>query len=174
MTTDTEALIERAAQMCEWYAEFIRENVMSADIERHPYLPELEGVAEDLRALLAQRTETAAPVAEPIKLSVIRKWPEGFEARLQHVWLDVVSFIPNVKLWDLQRVLAEFGFSMEVYEGAAQPSSPAPTGEALSEEQILAWWKSDNGLEDCNLCKLADFRAAVRAVEKKHGIKEKP
>ena len=44
-------LLERAAEMCEWYAEFIRENVMSVDIERHPYLPELEGIAADLFAL---------------------------------------------------------------------------------------------------------------------------
>lgn len=55
---------------------------------------------------------------QPVKLNIIRNWPEGFQDRLQDVWLDVVSFIPNVKLYDLQRVLAEFGFRMEVYEGA--------------------------------------------------------
>lgn len=57
--------------------------------------------------------------AVPIPLNIIRKWPEGFQDRLQHVWLDVVSFIPEVKLRDLQSVLAEFGFRMEVYEAAA-------------------------------------------------------
>ena len=51
VATAPKLLLERAAQMCEWYAEFIRDNVMSQDIERHPYLPELEGVAVDLRAL---------------------------------------------------------------------------------------------------------------------------
>ena len=56
---------------------------------------------------------------EPVALEIIRKWPEGFQERLQHVWLDVVSFIPNVKLYDLQRVLAEFGFTMKLYEGEA-------------------------------------------------------
>lgn len=57
---------------------------------------------------------------EPINLAIIRKWPDGFEARLQHVWLDVVSFIPSVKLYDLQRTLAEFGFVMEVRATLAQ------------------------------------------------------
>ncbi len=66
---------------------------------------------------------TAAPVQEPVALEIIRKWPEGFQERLQHVWLDVVSFIPNVKLYDLQRVLAEFGFTMKLYEGEA-PAAP--------------------------------------------------
>jgi hypothetical protein len=60
---------------------------------------------------------------EPIPLEVIRKWPEGFDARLQHVWLDVIGFIPNVKLYDLKRTLAEFGFEMTVRE------APHPQGE---------------------------------------------
>ena len=53
-------LLERAAEMCEWYAEFIRDNVMSQDIERHPYLPELEGVAVDLRALAGTGSDESA------------------------------------------------------------------------------------------------------------------
>lgn len=69
--------------------------------------------------------EPAQGAAEPIKLNIIRRWPEGFEARLQDVWLDVVSFIPNVKLYDLQRVLAEFGFTMTVTE-ATSPTSTEP------------------------------------------------
>lgn len=70
------------------------------------------------------RPVPAAPTdaRKEIALNIIRKWPEGFEARLQHVWLDVVGFIPNVKLYDLQRMLSEFGFTMAVYEAA-------PTGE---------------------------------------------
>jgi hypothetical protein len=61
----------------------------------------------------------------PIPLNIIRKWPDGFEARLQHVWKDVISFTPNAKLWDLQRVLAEFGFRMEVYDQTSAPEAPA-------------------------------------------------
>lgn len=67
------------------------------------------------------------PADEPVALEIIRKWPDGFQERLQHVWLDVVSFIPNVKLYDLQRVLAEFGFTMLVYEGTrSQPAAQLP------------------------------------------------
>lgn len=88
----------------------------------HGFLPkELNrATAEELSAyahrLASRDSAPQEPEQAPIQLNVIRRWPEGFEARLQHVWLDVVSFIPSVKLWDLQRTLAEFGFRMEVYE----------------------------------------------------------
>jgi hypothetical protein len=42
--------LDRAADFLEQYADFIRRDVMSVDIERHPYLPELEQVAADVRA----------------------------------------------------------------------------------------------------------------------------
>lgn len=56
MTNDNDArgaLANRAAHLLECYAEWIRKNVMAANLEEHPYLPELEGVAEDLRGLPA-------------------------------------------------------------------------------------------------------------------------
>ena len=43
--------------------------------------------------------------------------------------------------------------------------------EPLTTSQIRDWWASDNGLEDCDMCKLTDFLRVVRAVEEKHGIK---
>jgi hypothetical protein len=55
-----------------------------------------------------------------IKLNIIRFWPEGMNERLDEVFGDLIGFIPNYKLYDLQRVLAEFGFTMKVYENAAQ------------------------------------------------------
>jgi len=58
----------------------------------------------------------AALQEQPIPLNIIRKWPEGFADRLQVVWLDTISFIPNVKLFDVQQVLAEFGFVMTITE----------------------------------------------------------
>jgi hypothetical protein len=61
----------------------------------------------------------------PIELNIIRTWPDGFAARLEHVWKDMVGFIPSYKLYDLQRVLAEFGLRMEVFENAR----PAATTE---------------------------------------------
>ena len=43
--------------------------------------------------------------------------------------------------------------------------------EPLTTSQIREWWASENGLEDCEMCKLEDFLLVVRAVEEKHGIK---
>lgn len=37
----------------------------------------------------------------------------------------------------------------------------------LTDEQIREWWASENGLEDCDMGKLVDFTAVVRAVEAK-------
>lgn len=48
------AALERTTEMCEQYADWIKRNVMSADFEQHPYLPELEGAAEDARATIAE------------------------------------------------------------------------------------------------------------------------
>lgn len=61
----------------------------------------------------------AEPVGNEVRLNIIRQWPPGFEARLEHVFRDLRGFIPNYKLHDIARVLAEFGFTMKVYEGAA-------------------------------------------------------
>lgn len=48
--------LQRTTEMCESYADWIKRNVMSATIEEHPYLPELEGAAEDARAAIAKAT----------------------------------------------------------------------------------------------------------------------
>lgn len=74
-------------------------------------------IAAELAAALAQ-------VPAELSLNIIRKWPDGFQKRLDHVWKDVDGFIPNVKLYDLQRTLAEFGFAMKVYEQAAPEVKP--------------------------------------------------
>ena len=81
-----------------------------------------------VQEIVEQETAAPRPSQQAINLAVIRKWPEGFEARLQHVWLDVVSFTPSVKLYDLQRVLAEFGFTMTVTEPVAQPAEAVQKG----------------------------------------------
>lgn len=51
-----------------------------------------------------------------VDLNIIRKWPDGFQERLAHVLKDVEGFIPSVQLYDIQRVLAEYGFEMIVLE----------------------------------------------------------
>ena len=58
-------------------------------------------------------------------LNLIPKWPEGFQDRIEHVWRDLIGFTPNYKLYDLQQMLAKFGFTMVVYEGAASGAEAA-------------------------------------------------
>lgn len=56
---------------------------------------------------------------------------------------------------------------------ATQADAPEAGQEAaavqavMSEQQIRHWWASENGLEDCDMCKVDDFRKVVRAVEEK-------
>ncbi len=50
--------------------------------------------------------------------------------------------------------------------------APQPVArEPLTDEDLRKWWASGNGLEDCDMCKLADFTTVVRAVEEMHRIK---
>jgi len=47
----------------------------------------------------------------------------------------------------------------------------APQGrKPLTEQKIYNWWSVDNGMEDCDMARLADFRQVVRAVEAALGI----
>lgn len=99
---------------------------MTDNIKLPPY-PEGLCLREDIEDYAREAVRlNAQAVPDGIPLNIIRKWPNGFDDRLQHVWLDVVSFIPSVKLYDLQRVLAEFGLRMEVYEDA--PAAPQQKG----------------------------------------------
>ncbi len=44
----------------------------------------------------------------------------------------------------------------------------------LTDAQIHDWWRSENSLEDCDMCRFADFAQVVRVFELKYGItKEK-
>jgi len=104
----------------------------------------------------------AQAVPDGIPLNVIRKWPDGFDDRLQHVWLDVVSFIPSVKLYDLQRVLAEFGLRMEVYEAVPQPAQQPLTDEQIA--KVLGF--GEYTVESTK----ATLTAVARAIEQAHGI----
>jgi hypothetical protein len=47
-----------------------------------------------------------------------------------------------------------------------------PQRKPLTTEEILKWYASENGLEDMYMAKLSDFETMVRAVEKKHKIKD--
>jgi len=80
-----------------------------------------------------------------VPLHIIRNWPDGFADRLQHVLHDVESFIPNVKLLDLQGLLAEYGFTMKVYEADQQPAEPLSTQDCPEDDK----W-------NCKYCKRAN------------------
>lgn len=43
----------------------------------------------------------------------------------------------------------------------------------LTDDQVWFLWASENGIEDCDMCKLDDFKQVFRYVEKAHGITEK-
>lgn len=64
-------------------------------------------------------------MSKEVQLEVIRQWPEGMQARVEHVWRDLLGFTISYKLYDLQRVLAEFGFDMTVTERATSTTQPA-------------------------------------------------
>ncbi len=107
---------------------------------------------QDAKSAIAKfkekNTPPVMPQGEPVALNIVRKWPDGFQERLQNVWLDVVSFTPNVKLYDLQKVLAEFDLTMIVYEGDNAPAV-VPQGEPFAwvnrDELLLAFEKVSCG-----------------------------
>jgi hypothetical protein len=37
----------------------------------------------------------------------------------------------------------------------------------LTEHEVYQWWRSENGLEDCDMARIGDFRNIVRSVEAK-------
>jgi hypothetical protein len=46
-----------------------------------------------------------------------------------------------------------------------------PQRKPLTDEEIRKWWASENGFEDCDMCKIDDFILVARAIEAAHGIK---
>ena len=95
-----------------------------------------------LRKALEEKQET---VVNEVQLNIIRWWPEGFADRLEHTWKDLIGFIPNYKLYDLQRMLAEYGFTMKLYEGDASASKPW-VGLTDDEIEEICWTEMDRRL----------------------------
>ncbi len=97
-------------------------------------------LTQDVVALhprLTAALDAVAAQGNEVPVSVIRKWPDGFSDRLEHVWKDLIGFIPTYKLYDLQRVLAEFGFAMKVYE-VPKPATAHCTCPACDDNTIHA------------------------------------
>lgn len=87
-----------------------------------------------ITALRQALEEKRDPVANEVQLNIIRYWPDDFAVRLEAVWKDLIGFIPNYKLYDLQKMLAEFGFTMVLYEGN-RPQAREWVG--LTDEEII-------------------------------------
>lgn len=85
------------------------------------------------------------PLGKPIgkmvevPLNIIRHWPDGMPEALEKLWKDSLGAIPSCKLQDLQRLLAQFGFTMRLYEWPAsvipEPVAvPAPAALPISSQ----------------------------------------
>lgn len=70
-----------------------------------------------------------------------------------------------IRLWSKDKATAQeaadkFGLPLVPLYAA-----PQPTRQLLTDEAICEWWRSENGLEDCDMAKLTDFMRVIRAVE---------
>ena len=70
------------------------------------------------------------------------------------------------------KLAEEEGLPIQWLYTTPQPTQAQAGAVPLTVSQIRDWWASENGLEDCEMCKITDFLRVVRAVEEKHGIKE--
>jgi hypothetical protein len=101
----------------------------------------------------------AAAVSEPVGV-------KGYAMALNEVALKLRKRyehdLLSTPLWaEFEKARNKFAASI-----ATPPAAPPP----LSVKQIHDWWASENGLEDCDMCKLEDFAKVVQAVEKAHNI----
>jgi hypothetical protein len=94
----------------------------------------------------------AAPVQEPCGWQFYQdgKWHNGMETNNHRANTEAAGF----RVRDVC---------------ASPPAAPVP----LTLAKILAMWGSENGLEDCDLCKFDDFVQVVRFIESASGITEK-
>ena len=108
----------------------------------------------------ALETEKQEPVANEVQLNIIRYWPDDFAVRLESMWKDLIGFIPNYKLYDLQKMLAEFGFTMVLYEGN-RPQAREWVG--LTDEDALCLWTNDVPRPVMGKNKVLAFARAIEA-----------
>jgi hypothetical protein len=133
---------EQAGQISDELLRDVREALDAQSL----YTPSARN-REKLRSLIARlddalsaslvQQEGAAPKGEPIALNIIRRWPAGFAERLEHVWRDVVGFIPSYKLYDLQRMLGEYGFTMAITRTAPPHPRLMPPSESSRHSRVL-------------------------------------
>ena len=77
---------------------------------------------------------------------------------------------------DTENPFAKYTFGYWAYAGwcgHAEQETQEPKREwvGLTDDEIIAWWESENGLAECDMTKLFDFATVVRSITKK--LKEK-
>ena len=86
---------------------------------------------------------------------------------MKEEWLFPAALIP-VDRETTHALVAEIKRLIDVVGGMALAQR---TWVRLTDEEIKKWWASENGLEDCDMCKIDDFVMVARAIEAK--LKEK-
>lgn len=114
-----------------------------------------------VNAALASPTTQAAPAA--VAYRVLRKRHDGEWVKDGRGWCDGMpahDLIGDIALrserWKIEYAYAAAPTDAPHWRDALRP---------LNEGQIWDWWRSETGLEDCDLCKFEDFAKVVRAVE---------
>lgn len=100
--------LQHAAEMLNRYADFISEHVKAADLELHPYQPEVEEAAAYLASLSVpvdalsgwQPIETAPRTGEHILVSDFRVGELGFGfcGGIRQPWQDVVHWFDDPEM----------------------------------------------------------------------------
>jgi hypothetical protein len=90
---------------------------------------------------------------------------------MKNDWNPPAWLAPNNKY-----ITGGYGYQFVVMAANARDSKwtplyPKREWVGLTDEEIINWWESENGLEDCEMYKLFDFSMIVRAVQAK--LKEK-
>lgn len=122
---------------------------------RTKYLDETVSLKERIAALTAQVEQAAQPVAE--------RWHVGDSAF--ESWYD--QYLLDAPVHQGAKQKARDAYAAGMGERAA---TAPPKAVPLTPERIHDLWASENGLEDCDMCKLTEFTTVVRFVEQLHGI----
>ena len=113
-------------------------------------------------------------LGEPVAIVVARRYDDGSHAGNQLEWRgrnEANDFPEGTAFYTTPPQSEARGFSQQ-QRTAAEGEDTRRAWVGLTDEEIRKWWASENGLEDCDMCKIDDFVKVVRAIEAAHGIKE--
>lgn len=104
------------------------------------------------------------------ELSVEDVYERPFELQDSEVWECLPLYAAPIQPRQAEPETKYGADAVEVLIAAGMVKPRQAPSDALTDGQVHDWWKSENGLEDCDPCKWVDFLAIVRAVEKKLAI----